>query len=154
MALAAIILSGIATAIAIVSVVFTVLADGRARRAEKRAERAEQRAERDGHVAELERIGDIVDRLADAVEDSALNPHAPRRVAAERERLSEAIAACSFNLPTASVYSVRTDAALLAAVKGELEEAIGLARRGAEPEPRDMPPVPEGLSGPPTRRRR
>jgi hypothetical protein len=130
MALAAIILSGVAIAISIGSLVFTWRADRRAGRAEKRADRAEQQAERAGDVAELERIGEIVDRLAAAVEASATDPHAPRRVAAERVRLSEAIAASDFDLPATSVYADRADAGLLPAAKGELEEAIGLARRG------------------------
>jgi hypothetical protein len=143
-AIAALVISLVSILIAGLSVWYAHRADQRAGRAEERAERAEQRAEQadrrdaarfagqqaDTELAALNRVAGIMNReLAAAVEATATDPQAFRRVHAAQSRLEQAIAATGHDLPTCAKYAKTTDAALLP----EAERELGQARAAIRP---------------------
>jgi cell division septation protein DedD len=85
-ALAAIIVSVVATLIALGSLRYARSADRRANRAEHRDVARLTSEQAGGQIAELERVGEIMRQVAEAV-GSALDSNAPRRVHAGVARL-------------------------------------------------------------------
>jgi hypothetical protein len=127
-ALAAIIVSVVATLIALGSLWYARSADRRASRAEHRDVARLTSEQAAARIAELERVGEIMRRVAEAV-GSALDPNAPRRVHAGLARLEAAIGEVSVDLPACSDYASNADPAKLSAAERELERAIAEARR-------------------------
>ena len=132
MAVAALVISIVAVVFTGASLWYTHLANERAKRAEERARRAESRdaarfagEQAETELAALERIGKIMRlELAAAVEASATEPQAPRRVKAAQSRLEQAIAAIGIDLPASAEYARTADAALLPEAERELGQAI------------------------------
>jgi hypothetical protein len=129
MALAAIIVSVVATLIALWSLWYAHRADQRAGRAEERDETRLAGEQASSRVAELERVGEIMREVATA-SGRALDPMITPRVRAGLARLEEAIAAAGVDLPACSDYASNADFNKLAAAERELEQAIAAARRG------------------------
>jgi hypothetical protein len=105
-------------------------ADRRANRAEHRDVARLTSEQAAGQIAELERVGEIMRQVAEAV-GSALDPNAPRRVHAGVARLEAAIREARVDLPACSDYASNADPGKMSAAERELERAIAAARRGS-----------------------
>lgn len=125
-------LESAAFGISLVSILIAIGALWYAHRADQRADRAERRdtarfaGEQEAtEVAALERVGGIMRReLAAAVEATATEPLAPRRVQAAQSRLEQAIAATGIDLPICAEYARTTNARLRPHAERELGAAI------------------------------